>query len=198
MQALVLVDIQKDFLPGGALAVPLGDQIVPVVNRWMDRFAMVVATRDWHPADHVSFASQHPGRKVGEVVIVEGEKQILWPDHCVQETPGAEFADGLLRERIERVFSKGADRRVDSYSGFFDRGRRHATGLDAYLRERGATAVFLMGLATDYCVRYTALDARQLGWDTTVVLEGCRGINLSPGDVERAVAELVGAGVVIS
>ncbi|MBN2023159.1 MAG: bifunctional nicotinamidase/pyrazinamidase [Pirellulales bacterium] len=194
MKALVLVDIQNDFLPGGALVVRQGDEVVPVANRLMRAFELVVATKDWHPADHLSFASQHPGRRVGDAIDLEGLPQVLWPDHCVADTPGAELAAGLDRTRIHRVFEKGTDRTVDSYSGFFDNGRRRATGLDAYLRERGVDEVFVMGLATDYCVKFTVLDAVGLDLATHVVLDGCRGVELRPGDVERAVEEMLAAG----
>lgn len=198
MNALILVDIQNDFLPGGALEAPEGDAVVPVANRLMIRFDLVAATQDWHPADHLSFASQHPGRQVGETIELDGLQQILWPDHCVQNTPGAEFPDGLDVDRIARVFRKGTDRRIDSYSGFFDNGRRNATGLGEFLKSKSVAAVHLVGLATDVCVKFTALDARSLGFETHLVLDGCRGVNLQPGDVDRAVEEMRSAGVHIT
>ena len=196
MNALILVDIQNDFLPGGALAVPRGDEVVPVANRWMrdDRCELVVATQDWHPAGHGSFASSHPGRKVGEVIRLNGLEQVLWPDHCVQGTRGAEFAPGLEVARIQRVVRKGTDRGVDSYSGFFDNGGRNPTGLERLLREAGAERVWIMGLATDYCVLATVLDARKLGFAVSLVLPGMRGVELRPGDCARAVERMVGAG----
>ena len=195
MDALILVDVQNDFVPGGNLAVSKGDQVVPVANRLMPCFGLVVATKDWHPADHLSFASQHPGRKIGEVIDLEGLSQVLWPDHCVQGTAGAEFVGGLDVEAIDRVFEKGTNRAVDSYSGFFDNGRRQATGLADFLRQRKVARVFVMGLATDYCVKFTAFDAVELGFSTHLILDGCRGIDLNPGDVDRAVAEMRGTGV---
>jgi nicotinamidase/pyrazinamidase len=195
MNILILVDIQNDFLPGGALAVPRGDEVVAVANRVQSRFDAVVATQDWHPPDHGSFAANHPGRRVGEVIELGGLSQVLWPVHCVQNTGGALFAPGLETARIERVFPKGSDPKVDSYSGFFDNGHRNATGLGDYLRQRGATRVAVMGLATDYCVKFTALDARGLGFETTLIVDGCRGVELRPGDVDRAVAEMKEAGV---
>jgi nicotinamidase/pyrazinamidase len=195
MNILILVDIQNDFLPGGALAVPRGDEVVAVANRVQSRFDAVVATQDWHPPDHGSFAANHPGRRVGEVIELGGLSQVLWPVHCVQNTGGALFAPGLETARIERVFPKGSDSKVDSYSGFFDNGHRNATGLGDYLRQRGATRVAVMGLATDYCVKFTALDARGLGFATTLIADGCRGVELRPGDVDRAVAEMKEAGV---
>jgi nicotinamidase/pyrazinamidase len=197
MDALVLIDLQNDFLPDGALAVPNGDQVIPVANRLMPHFDLVVATKDWHPADHGSFASQHPGTNVGDVINLAGLEQILWPDHCIQETPGAEFAPGLNTDGIAEVFFKGTDRTVDSYSALFDNGQRKATGLEEYLQKRGVTAVYIAGLATDYCVKFTALDARQLGFATYVIEDACRGVELHPGDVAKATEEMKNAGVVI-
>ena len=158
MSTLIVVDLQRDFLPGGALAVPRGDEVVAVANAVMDRFTRVVATQDWHPAGHGSFAANQPGRAPGEVIELGGVAQVLWPVHCVQDTPGAAFAAGLQVEGITRVFVKGTDAGVDSYSGFFDNDRRSATGLGDYLREVGETEVVVLGLATDYCVKATALD----------------------------------------
>ncbi|MDB5355702.1 MAG: Nicotinamidase [Phycisphaerales bacterium] len=195
MKTLILVDIQNDFIPGGTLPVPEGDRIVPLVNRLQDRFDLVVATQDWHPADHGSFAANHPGRKPGEVIDLHGLRQILWPVHCVQNTPGAAFVPGLETRRISRVFQKGTDPTIDSYSGFFDNGRRKATGLGDYLKEKGATDVYVCGLATDYCVKFTALDARSLGFKTFLIEDASRGVNLKPGDVEAAVEEMRRAGV---
>ncbi len=195
MNALIVVDVQNDFVPGGALAVRDGDQVVPVANRLMPCFDWVVATKDWHPADHLSFASQHPGRQVGEVVDLDGLEQILWPDHCVEGTPGAEFVDGLDLSGIDRVFEKGTDRTIDSYSGFFDNGHRKATGLGDFLRERSVVDVYLLGLATDYCAKFTTLDAVELGFAPRLVLDGCRGVDLKAGDVDRAIEEMRRAGV---
>src|SRR4051794_39725335 len=197
MNALILVDVQNDFIPGGALAVPEGDAIIPSANRLEDcgRFDLIVATQDWHPADHGSFAANHPGRSVGDVIDLNGLPQILWPVHCVRETRGASFADGLATMNIEKVFTKGTDPAIDSYSGFFDNGHRQSTGLGEYLRARGVTDVYVCGLATDYCVKFTALDARPLGFDTFLVEDASRGVNLQPGDVERAVDEMRAAGV---
>lgn len=197
MNALILVDIQNDFVPGGALAVPQGDQIVAVVNQLQPRFPLVVATQDWHPASHGSFAPNHPGRQLGEMIELGGLAQILWPTHCVQGTPGAEFVAALDRTAWDRVFVKGTDPNIDSYSGFFDNGHRQATGLGEYLRERGVTDVYIVGLATDYCVKFTALDALQLGFRTHLIEDACRGVNLQPGDVERAITEMRTAGAEI-
>jgi nicotinamidase/pyrazinamidase len=192
--ALILVDIQDDFCPGGALAVRDGDAVVPVANRLMDAVDLAVATQDWHPADHGSFAANHPGRKPFELGELAGLPQVLWPVHCVQGTPGAELHADLERKRIARVFHKGVDREVDSYSGFFDNGRRRSTGLGEWLRERGVDTVLVVGLATDYCVKATALDAIDLGFATTVVADGCRAVELNAGDGERAFDEIRRAG----
>ena len=198
MKALIIVDVQNDFCPGGALAVPEGDEVVPVANRLMPRFDPVVATQDWHPPDHVSFAANHPGREPLEVIEVDGLEQTLWPVHCVQGTPGASVHRGLNLVGVERVFQKGQDPRVDSYSGFFDNGHRRATGLGDYLKAKGAGPLYIVGLALDYCVKYTALDARRLGFETVLVLDACRGIDLKPGDVHRAVEEMQKAGVTVT
>jgi len=195
MRTLILVDIQSDFLPGGSLAVPDGDGVIPVANRLQDHFGLVVATQDWHPADHGSFAATHEGRNVGEVIDLNGIEQILWPVHCVQETPGADFAPGLETGGIGRVFHKGTDPGIDSYSTFFDNGHVRTTGLTDYLRERGVTEVWLAGLATDYCVKFSALDAIKEGFKTCVVEDGCRGVGLAPGDVTKGIEEMRDAGV---
>ena len=194
MKALVLVDIQNDFMPFGALPVRKGDEIVEVANRMMEGFGFVVATQDWHPADHGSFASAHAGSAPGEVVELGGVQQVLWPDHCVQGGPGASFHSGLDVAGIDAVVRKGTDAGIDSYSGFFDNGHRKKTGLDQVLRARGVTEVWIVGLATDYCVRATALDARALGYGVTVVQEGVRAVDLSPGDGAAALQEMREAG----
>jgi nicotinamidase/pyrazinamidase len=176
--ALILVDIQNDFCPGGSLAVKDGDRIVPVVNELQKHFDLIVATKDWHPPGHASFIS-------------------LWPPHCVQETAGAEFVEGLDTSRIARVFLKGTDPEIDSYSGFFDNEHKRATGLGDYLQARGVNEVTIAGLATDYCVKFTALDAVMLGFETSVVVDACRGVEVNEGDTARAVAEMSAAGVKI-
>ena len=196
MKAIVLVDIQNDFLPTGALPVPRGDEVVAVANQVSPRFDLVVATQDWHPADHGSFAVNHPGKKPGEVIDLHGLRQILWPVHCVQGTRGAEFAPGLDTSRVARVFRKGTDAAIDSYSGFFDNGHRRSTGLGEYLRERQVDEVFVLGLATDYCVNFTVLDAVQcFCLRTTLIEDGSRGVNLRPGDGDAAVDGMRQAGV---
>ena len=195
MDALILVDLQNDFLPGGALAVPKGDEVVPVANWLSPRFELVVATQDWHPAGHGSFAASHPGRRAGEVIELDGLTQVLWPVHCVQGTRGAEFVAGLDVSRVAKVFQKGIDPGIDSYSGFYDNGHRRSTGMGEYLRERGVKRVVVLGLATDYCVKFTAMDGRRLGFDVTLIEDGCRGVELRPGDVDRAIEEMRAAGV---
>ena len=196
MKALVLVDIQNDFLPGGALPVARGDEVIPVANRLAPRFELVVATQDWHPPDHGSFAANHPGRRVGEVIDLHGLPQVLWPVHCVQGTRGADFGPGLDLSRVDRVFRKGVDPAMDSYSGFYDNGHRRSTGMGECLRERGVTEVIVIGLATDYCVKFTALDAvRKFGFAVTLVEDGCRGVNLRPGDSGAALREMRDAGI---
>jgi len=185
-RCLLLVDIQNDFLPGGALEVPNGNAVIPVANELMPRFDLVVASKDWHPADHGSFAANHPWRKPGQVIDLNGLDQILWPIHCVQESFGAEFARDLQQTAIDRIFHKGTDQGIDSYSAFFDNAHRRATGLGDYLLEQGVEEVYLVGLATDYCLLFTALDALELGFKTYVVIDGVRGIDRETGDVERA------------
>ncbi len=195
MKALILVDIQTDFLPGGALAVPDGDAIIPVVNGLQTNFPLVVATQDWHPANHGSFAANHPGKNVFEQIDLNGLPQTLWPVHCVQGTPGAELATGLQRERIVKIFPKGTDGGIDSYSGLNDNGHRKSTGLGEWLKAKGVTEVFVCGLATDYCVKFTALDAAQMGFKTFFIEDASRGVNLQPDDVKNAVAEMNRVGI---
>ena len=197
-QALILVDIQNDFLPGGALAVPDGDQVIAVANRLLGKFPIVVATQDWHPADHGSFASQHDGQSVGDMFLLNGLDQIMWPDHCVQGTYGAEFAAELNLPKAAKVFTKGTDPTIDSYSGFFDNGHRKSTGLGDWLKAESVTEVCVLGLATDYCVKFTALDAAEMGFKTRLVEDGCRGVNLQPDDVKNSIQEMKSAGIKIT
>jgi nicotinamidase/pyrazinamidase len=197
MHALLLIDIQNDFLPGGALAVGGGDEIIPVVNALMPDFETIVATQDWHPPDHGSFAVSHVNRNLYDTVDLYGLPQTLWPTHCVNYSGGALFAPGLDTRRISRVFPKGMDARVDSYSGFFDNGKRGDTGLAGWLRERGITELTLCGLATDYCVKFTALDALECGFKVNLVLAACRGVDLQPGDCDKALAEMRKKGAVV-
>lgn len=193
MRALVLVDLQYDFMPGGALAVARGDEVIPIANRLLPHFTVVAATQDWHPRDHGSFAENQPGKKPYDVIDLDGVQQVLWPVHCVQGSRGAELHDSLDRAKMT-VFRKGSDKTVDSYSGFFDNGRRSATGLEAWLKERWIERLYIVGLATDYCVRATALDARSLGFDVYIVEDGCRAVDVKKGDGDRALMEMRGAG----
>ena len=197
MKALLLIDIQNDFLPGGALAVPEGDQIIPLVNQLIPQFDLVVATQDWHPADHASFAANHPGRSVYETIDLDGLPQTLWPVHCVQNTGGALFAPGLNTRAIERVFPKGMNARIDSYSGLYDNGHRASTGMAEWLRERGVKELTVVGLATDYCVKFTVLDALREGFAVRVVSSACRGVDLQPGDCARALEQMQAAGAAV-
>jgi len=192
--ALVVVDVQVDFMPGGALAVPDGDAVVPVINALAPRFANVVVTQDWHTPDHVSFASQHPGQQPFGTVALEYGPQVLWPDHCVMGTPGAAFHPGLEVPGAQMIVRKGFRRGIDSYSAFLEADRRTPTGLGGYLAERGVRRVVLAGLATDFCVLWTALDARRMGLEVLVVEAACRGID-PEGGVARAWDEMAAAGV---
>jgi nicotinamidase/pyrazinamidase len=197
MTAFLLIDIQNDFVPGGALAVPGGDEIIPIVNAMMSKFELIVATQDWHPADHGSFAVNHTGRQVFEQIELDGLPQTLWPVHCVQDTGGALFAPGLDTRKIERVFTKGLNPRIDSYSGFFDNGHRASTGMGEWLKARGVTKLCVAGVATDYCVKFTVLDALAAGFAVEVITQACRGVNLKAGDVELALNEMQSAGAVL-
>lgn len=191
---LLVVDVQNDFCPGGALAVGDGDAVVPVINRLAGRFEHIVLTQDWHPAGHSSFASSHPGSAPFQTIEMPYGPQTLWPDHCVQGTPGAEFHAGLDTDRAELIIRKGFRRAIDSYSAFFENDRTTPTGLAGYLRERGLRRIFLAGLATDFCVHYSAMDARRLGFEAIVIEAGCRAIDLS-GSLAAAHAQWAEAGV---
>ncbi|MFU9136086.1 bifunctional nicotinamidase/pyrazinamidase [Erwinia tasmaniensis] len=196
-QALLLIDLQNDFCPGGALAVNEGDAVIAVANqialRFHQRGQPVVATLDWHPHNHGSFASI-AGEAPGTLGKLDGLTQVWWPDHCVQGSWGAELHPELNRTLITQQIHKGTHPRTDSYSAFFDNGQRSQTGLDSWLKSQGVTALTVMGLATDYCVKYSVLDALRLGYSVSVVVAGCRGVNLEPDDSERALAELVASG----
>ncbi len=196
--ALLLIDIQNDFVPGGALETKAGDKIIPVVNQLIQKFDQVLATQDWHPLQHKSFAVNHyPEHKIGEVIDLNGLEQILWPVHCVQGSWGASFATGLQTHQIEKVFQKGVDIEIDSYSGFYDNGKRRSTGLGEYLASKGVTTVYIAGLATDYCVKFSVLDALNLGLETFVVQDACSGVDLNRGDIENAIEAMKKAGAKI-
>jgi nicotinamidase/pyrazinamidase len=196
-EALIVIDVQNDFCPGGALAVGGGDEIMPLVNQLIDANPHVILTQDWHPAGHSSFASSHAGQSpFGSIELAYGP-QTLWPDHCVQGTRGADFHAGLAWTKAELVIRKGFRLGIDSYSAFYENDRKTPTGLAGYLRDRGLTKLTLVGLATDYCVAYSALDARRLGFDTSVELKACRGIDLG-GSLQAALTEMRAAGVVLA
>ena len=196
MKALILVDIQRDFLPGGALAVPEGDRVIPIANQLQEHFDLIVATQDWHPPDHGSFASQHPGKQPLDQTILAGQPQVLWPDHCVQGSPGAAFAEDFLMNKVEAIFRKGMNPNIDSYSGFFDNGHQKATGMGNYLQGRGVSTVYVAGLAGDYCVNYTVQDALQLGFEAVLIQEGIRSIHEAEFQQAVKVLEAQGGKVV--
>ena len=191
---LIIVDAQYGFMPGGGLAVADGDAIVPVINRIVPRFANVVLTQDWHPADHISFAANHPGRAPFETITLPYGEQVLWPTHCVQGTRDAALHDELCVPQAQLIIRKGFHRDVDSYSAFMEADRRTSTGLAAYLKARGITKLYLCGLATDYCVAWSAQDARAAGFEATVIEDACRAIDLN-GSLARAWADMAAAGV---
>lgn len=198
MKALVIVDVQNDFIPGGALAVKDGEKVVPIINRLQQHFEIIVATQDWHPADHGSFAAHHPGKQPGDVIDLYGLQQVLWPVHCVQDSKGAEFHADLERSSWRGIFRKGTDNTVDSYSGFFDNGRRGDTGMGDFLKSQGVKSVFVCGIATDYCVKYTVLDAISLDFETYLVRDACRAVNLQPRDEDNAIQQMEAAGAKIT
>ena len=190
-----MIDIQNDFMPTGALPVPCADEIIPVANHVQTYFNLIIATQDWHPANHKSFAINHLGYQPGQMITLAGLPQILWPEHCVQNTKGAELVATLATNRIARFVKKGMDPNIDSYSGFFDNGHRKSTELHDYLIKQQVTSIYLLGLATDYCVFYSALDARQLGFNTYLIEDGCRGVNLQPNGTSNAIHQMKAVGV---
>ncbi len=208
MKVLLIVDVQPDFCPGGALAVPQGDQVVPVINRLMDsgEYDLVVATQDWHPRGHKSFASSHEDGTLFSVIDLNGLPQTLWPEHCVQGTDGARLHPDLDISRIDKVVQKGTNPELDSYSGFFDNAKRQSTGLADYLEFTSISygckgmqdiEVYVVGLATDYCVKATAIDAAERGYNTSLIIEACRAVNINPRDDELALREMLTSGVSI-
>jgi len=195
--ALIVIDVQNDFCPGGALAVERGDEIVPVINSIMDRFYRVVATQDWHPRDQVSFASNHQGKNVFDVISINGIEQTLWPDHCVAGTQGSCLHPHLREEPIDLIIRKGTNPGIDSYSAFMENDKKTATGLEGFLRFLDIKELFLCGLATDFCVFYSAMDAARAGFDTTVLIDACRGIDIPENNVSMALDSMRNAGVKI-
>lgn len=197
MSALIVIDVQNDFCPGGALAVPEGDQIVSGINALMAEAEAVVLTQDWHPADHSSFASQHAGQEPYGMIEMPYGPQVLWPDHCVIGSEGAAFHDDLDTDRAEMVIRKGFRRAIDSYSAFFENDHKTPTGLEGYLRTRGITKLTMAGLATDFCVAFSAIDAAKLGFDVTVRMDLCRAIDLN-GSLDKAKQDMAQAGVTLA
>jgi nicotinamidase/pyrazinamidase len=195
-EALIVIDLQNDFCPGGALAVPGGDQIIPAINALMDEFSCVVLTQDWHPKDHASFAANHKGAEPFSVTEMPYGMQVLWPVHCVIGSRGAEFHKDLRSDPAQMVIRKGFRPRIDSYSAFFENDRTTPTGLEGYLRTRGITSLTFVGLATDYCVAYSAMDAVRLGFDAVVLRSACRAIDLN-GSLVEAETAMIDAGVVL-
>lgn len=195
--ALILVDLQVDFMPAGMLPVAEGDVVIPIANALMPHYRTVVATQDWHPGNHGSFAANHPWRKPGQVIDLHGLQQVLWPIHCVQNTWGAEFVAELDSDRITKVFQKGTDAEIDSYSGFYDNGHRKSTGMAEWLKAKGITEVHVLGVAADFCVKFTVLDALSEGFTTVLIKDATRGVNLQPGDVDRAISDMQEAGASI-
>jgi|SRR5579862_2279182 len=193
-RALLIVDMQNDFMPGGALAVSHADQIISIINGLIPKFPLVVASQDWHPFDHVSFAENHPEKKVGDVVTVKGKAQVLWPVHCVRASKGAEVIEKLHKGAIASYFYKGTEKSIDGYSAFFDNAHLKSTGLGDYLRSRGIHEIYIAGVATDYCVLYSTLDAIDLGFSVSVIQDACRAINLHPHDEENAFAAMAAKG----
>jgi nicotinamidase/pyrazinamidase len=194
-KALILVDLQNDFFHGGSLAVPKAEEIIPLANQLQADFDLIIATQDWHPADHMSFASNHPGYGVGDSLMLEHIPQVLWPVHCVQHSHGAAFHPQLNRDKISKIVYKGTNKHIDSYSAFFDNAHLYSTQLLEYLVSEHMNTVYLLGLASDYCVKYSALDAKHLGLNVFVIQDACRGVGLKPDDIECAWAEMEKAGV---
>lgn len=195
MKTLVIIDVQNDFTLGGALAVPNGDEIVPLINDLQSKFDLVIATQDWHPEGHASFASSHDGKKPFEQIDLDGIEQVLWPDHCVQNSEGAEFHPDLKTSKIEAIFRKGTNPKIDSYSGFYDNAHLKSTGLAGYLKEKGAKELFFVGLAGDYCVYFSAKDALSEGFEVTLIEDGTRA--LDEENFKKAKEEIVAKGAKI-
>ncbi|WP_373521346.1 bifunctional nicotinamidase/pyrazinamidase [Aquiflexum sp.] len=196
-KALIIVDVQNDFTPGGALGVKEGDTIVPIINDLQSKFDFIVATQDWHPSDHGSFADNHEGKKIGEFIDLNGVNQILWPVHCVQGSFGAEFHKNLKKDKWKAIFQKGTNPLVDSYSGFFDNNKQGDTGLSEYLKNQGVEEVYICGLATDFCVKFTVLDAISEGFQTYLVADATKAVNLQSVDYLKALEEMKAAGAKI-
>lgn len=194
MTALIVIDMQNDFMPGGSLGVTGADQLIPLINRLIPLFPLRIATQDWHPIHHKSFAVNHTGKIPGDIITLEGLEQVLWPAHCVENTRGAQLAAGLDSSCFSMIFHKGTDPNIDSYSAFFDNAHRKDTGLADYLRKAHITDLYFAGVATDYCVLYSVLDACDLGFNASLILDACRAINLQPGDEVKSLASMIERG----
>lgn len=199
MHALIITNVQHDFLPGGQIGIAHADEIIPLINALMNKFSPIIATMAWHPKGHVHFASTH-GKSPGDKISVNGFEQILWPEHCLQDTQGAKLAEELNKKKIEATFHCGIDLKIDSYSVFFDNAKKRSTGLADFLKKKGVKDVSFVGLATDYCILFSVLDALALGFQTTVIRDACKAINLQPGDEEKAVKKMQaqGANIIFS
>ncbi len=195
MKALIIVDAQYDFMKDGALEVPNANEIIPIINKLQEQFEMVVFTQDWHPNDHKSFASNHEGKKIHEVIDLHGNEQVLWPDHCVQNSHGAKIHKDIKQKEKAHYIKKGQDTEVDSYSGFFDNNREHDTGLNDLLKSNKVKTVYVCGLATDFCVKFTALDAADLDYETYLITDATKAVNIAPGDYDKALKHMQKADV---
>ena len=193
MKTLVIVDLQNDFIKGGSLEVPDGESIVDPINNIINNYDLILATKDWHPKDHVSFASNHQNKIVGDIITLNGIDQVLWPDHCVQNTFGSDFPESLNVSNLKKVIYKGIEKQIDSYSGFFDNGKIRSTGLSDYLKEKGVKKIDYVGLATDYCLKHTALDSLSEGFKTRVLVNCIKGIDAK--GCERALKEMKSKGI---
>lgn len=193
--ALLVIDIQNDFCPSGALPVPEGDKVIPTINKLMDKFYKVVATQDWHPENHISFARNHPGKKEYNIININGESQVLWPVHCVWGTKGADLNPEIITKKFDIIIRKGSNPKIDSYSAFKENDKKTITGLDGYLKNLGIDQVYLSGLALDYCVFYSAIDCKELGFETYVILDATRGIDSPSGNIEKALDSMRDRGI---
>ena len=196
-KALLIIDMQNDFFPGGSLPVQKAPEIIPVIKELLTQpLDVVLATKDWHPNDHISFAVEH-GKQPGDQIVINNQQQVLWPVHCVQNTPGADFCDYLNRVKLDEVFFKGVDKQVDSYSAFFDNNHEKSTGLEKFLKTNQIDTLYVVGVATEYCVKYSVLDALSLDFKTYVIVDACRGVDINPGDCEKALVQMQEAGAIL-